>query len=89
MSSSLYLVFEYMEHDLAGLAATPSLKFSEPQVKCYMQQLLCGLDHCHNRGVLHRDIKGANLLLDNNGILKIADFGLATFFNIIPNKNNI
>jgi hypothetical protein len=32
MSSSLYLVFEYMEHDLAGLAATPSLKFSEPQV---------------------------------------------------------
>jgi serine/threonine protein kinase len=46
-----------------------------------MQQLLCGLDHCHNRGVLHQDIKGANLLLDNNGILKIADFGLATFFN--------
>ncbi|KAL6856911.1 hypothetical protein ACP4OV_018293 [Aristida adscensionis] len=84
MSSSLYLVFEYMEHDLAGLAATPGLKFSEPQVKCYMQQLLSGLDHCHNRGVLHRDIKGANLLLDNNGILKIADFGLATFFN--PNQ---
>ncbi|ONM39551.1 hypothetical protein ZEAMMB73_Zm00001d043979 [Zea mays] len=81
MSSSLYLVFEYMEHDLAGLPATPGLKFSEPQVKCYMQQLLCGLDHCHNRGVLHQDIKGANLLLDNNGILKIADFGLATFFN--------
>jgi len=49
-----------------------------------MRQLLSGLDHCHNRGVLHRDIKGANLLLDNNGILKIADFGLATFFN--PNQ---
>ncbi|KAL6659556.1 hypothetical protein ACP70R_003596 [Stipagrostis hirtigluma subsp. patula] len=84
MSSSLYLVFEYMEHDLAGLASTPGLKFTEPQIKCYMQQLLSGLDHCHNRGVLHRDIKGANLLLDNNGILKIADFGLATFFN--PNQ---
>ncbi|TVU43713.1 hypothetical protein EJB05_10201 [Eragrostis curvula] len=84
MSSSLYLVFEYMEHDLAGLAATPGIKFTEPQVKCYMQQLLSGLEHCHSRGVLHRDIKGANLLLDNNGILKIADFGLATFFN--PNQ---
>ncbi|XP_020111597.1 probable serine/threonine-protein kinase At1g54610 [Ananas comosus] len=81
MSNSLYLVFEYMEHDLAGLAATPGLKFTEPQVKCYMQQLLRGLDHCHSRGVLHRDIKGSNLLIDNNGNLRIADFGLATFFN--------
>lgn len=48
------------------------------QVKCYMHQLLSGLEHCHNRGVLHRDIKGSNLLIDNGGILKIADFGLAT-----------
>ncbi|KAL5982873.1 hypothetical protein ACLOJK_016951 [Asimina triloba] len=80
MSNSLYLVFEYMEHDLAGLAATPGLKFTEPQIKCYMQQLLRGLEHCHGRGVLHRDIKGSNLLINNDGILQIADFGLATFF---------
>lgn len=51
------------------------------QIKCYMQQLLSGLDHCHSRGVLHRDIKGSNLLIDNNGILKIADFGLANSFD--------
>ncbi|KAF8721042.1 hypothetical protein HU200_023455 [Digitaria exilis] len=81
MSCSLYLVFEYMEHDLAGLAASPDIKFTEPQVKCYMHQLLSGLEHCHDRGVLHRDIKGSNLLLDNNGMLKIADFGLASFFD--------
>ncbi|NP_001148044.1 Probable serine/threonine-protein kinase At1g54610 [Zea mays] len=81
MSCSLYLVFEYMEHDLAGLAASPEIKFTEPQVKCYMNQLLSGLEHCHDRGVLHRDIKGSNLLLDNNGMLKIADFGLASFFD--------
>ncbi|KAD3641997.1 hypothetical protein R6Q59_004616 [Mikania micrantha] len=79
-SCSLYLVFEYMEHDLTGLVTLPGIKFTEPQVKCYMKQLLNGLDHCHNRGVLHRDIKGSNLLIDNNGILKIADFGLANFF---------
>lgn len=81
MSCSLYLVFEYMEHDLSGLAATSGVKFTEPQVKCYMKQLLSGLEHCHNHGVLHRDIKGSNLLIDNEGILKIADFGLATFFD--------
>ncbi|KAI3805169.1 hypothetical protein L1987_27285 [Smallanthus sonchifolius] len=81
VSGNLYLVFEYMDHDLAGLAASPMVKFTEPQIKCYMQQLLCGLEHCHNRGVLHRDIKGSNLLIDNNGNLKIGDFGLATIFN--------
>jgi serine/threonine protein kinase len=51
------------------------------QVKCYMHQLLSGLEHCHNHGVLHRDIKGSNLLIDNGGILKIADFGLASTFD--------
>ncbi|CAL0328991.1 unnamed protein product [Lupinus luteus] len=79
MSHSLYLVFEYMEHDLTGLASNPAIKFSEPQ------QLLSGLDHCHSHGVLHRDIKGSNLLIDNNGVLKIADFGLASHFD--PNHN--
>ncbi|KAE9587375.1 hypothetical protein Lal_00004782 [Lupinus albus] len=81
MSCSLYLVFEYMEHDLAGLSAGQGVKFTEPQVKCFMKQLLSGLGHCHSRGVLHRDIKGSNLLIDNEGILKIADFGLSTFFD--------
>lgn len=85
MSCSLYLVFEYMEHDLAGLAACSGITFTEPQVKCYLRQLLSGLEHCHTRGVLHRDIKGSNLLLDNTGTLKIADFGLATFFR--PDQN--
>ncbi|MCO5609936.1 hypothetical protein L7F22_064171 [Adiantum nelumboides] len=55
------------------------------KVKCYHRQLILGLEHCHTRGVLHRDIKGSNLLLDNFGLLKIDDFGLATFFR--PDKN--
>ncbi|CAN7134504.1 unnamed protein product [Brassica rapa subsp. narinosa] len=80
VSGSMYLIFEYMEHDLAGLASTPGVKFSESQIKCYMKQLLHGLEHCHSRGVLHRDIKGSNLLLDHNNNLKIGDFGLANFY---------
>ncbi|EPS66642.1 hypothetical protein M569_08134, partial [Genlisea aurea] len=80
VSGSLYLVFEYMEHDFAGLLASPKVKFSEAQIKCLAKQLLCGLEHCHSRGVLHRDIKGSNLLVDSNGVLKIGDFGLANFY---------
>ncbi|KAL9681182.1 hypothetical protein QQ045_012963 [Rhodiola kirilowii] len=78
MSCSIYLVFEYMEHDLSGLIDCPEIKFSEAQSKCYMKQLLSGLEHCHMRGVMHRDIKGSNLLVNNEGALKIADFGLAS-----------
>ncbi|KAL6498419.1 hypothetical protein OROHE_026687 [Orobanche hederae] len=85
VSGSLYLIFEYMEHDLSGLLALPRIKFTEPQIKCYMQQMLSGLEHCHSRGVLHRDIKGSNLLVDDKGVLKIGDFGLATSFK--PNQN--
>ncbi|EOA39920.1 hypothetical protein CARUB_v10008607mg [Capsella rubella] len=81
LSGSLQLVFEYMEHDLSGLALRPGVKFTEPEIKCYMKQLLCGLEHCHSRGILHRDIKGSNLLINNDGVLKIGDFGLASFYH--------
>lgn len=62
------------------------LNYFRMQIKCYMQQILCGLEHCHSRGILHRDIKGANILVDSNGALKIADFGLATILN--PSKKH-
>ncbi|KAK6920926.1 Protein kinase domain [Dillenia turbinata] len=81
LSCSIYLVFEYMEHDLMGLLSCPDIRFSEGQIKCYMKQLLSALDHCHTKGVMHRDIKGSNLLVNNEGILKVADFGLANFCN--------
>jgi len=50
------------------------------QVRCYMQQLLSGLQHCHEKGILHRDIKGSNILIDKSGMLKIGDFGLSNYF---------
>ncbi|XVF60596.1 hypothetical protein PTKIN_Ptkin08bG0060900 [Pterospermum kingtungense] len=83
-SSTLYLVFEYMEHDLTGLSSSPDVQFSEAQVKCYMKQLLQGLENCHLRGIMHRDIKASNILVNNEGILKLGDFGLA---NILTSKN--
>ncbi|PWA55622.1 hypothetical protein CTI12_AA426370 [Artemisia annua] len=83
MSETLYLVFEYMDHDLATLSAKPDTEITVPQVKHYMHQLISGLKHCHDKQVLHRDIKGSDLLLDNNGVLKIADFGSASFVDLI------
>ncbi|KAH9717984.1 protein kinase domain-containing protein [Citrus sinensis] len=80
MQYSLYLVFDFMQSDLTKIICRPGQKLTEPQVKCYMQQLLSGLQHCHERGILHRDIKASNLLIDKSGMLKIADFGLSNFF---------
>ncbi|RDX74679.1 Protein IMPAIRED IN BABA-INDUCED STERILITY 1, partial [Mucuna pruriens] len=84
LSNSLYLVFEYMEHDLAGLVASPDIKFTDSQIKCYMRQLLSGMEHCHLRGIMHRDIKVSNILVNNEGVLKIGDFGLAN--TLSPNS---
>lgn len=83
----IYMVFEYMDHDLTGLADRPGMRFSVPQIKCYMRQLLTGLHYCHVNQVLHRDIKGSNLLIDNKGNLKLADFGLARSFSNDHNAN--
>lgn len=80
MHYSIYLVFDFMQSDLARIICRPDARLTEPQVKCYMHQLLSGLQHCHEKGILHRDIKGSNLLIDRNGMLKIADFGLANYY---------
>ncbi|MED6149437.1 hypothetical protein PIB30_062367 [Stylosanthes scabra] len=85
-SSSIYLVFEYMEHDLAGLVSRPDILFTDSQIKCYLRQILSGIEHCHIRGIMHRDIKVSNILLNNEGILKIGDFGLAN--TISPNNKH-
>jgi len=76
----MYMVTPYMDHDLSGLLDNPSVHFTEPQIKCYMLQLLEGLRYLHENHILHRDMKAANLLINNKGILQIADFGLARHY---------
>ena len=77
---SIYMVMEFADHDLCGLTDA-GIRFTEAQIKCYMKQLLEGLAYCHKNRILHRDIKGSNLLITNEGQLKLADFGLARPFD--------
>ena len=50
---------------------------TEMHVKSFMKQLLEGIHYLHTNKILHRDIKGANLLVTRDNVLKIADWGLA------------
>lgn len=54
----------------------------EKEIAKYIQQVLTGLEYLHQRGVVHRDIKAANILLTSEGIVKLADFGVSTKINI-------
>ncbi|XP_020107019.1 cyclin-dependent kinase G-2 [Ananas comosus] len=74
---SIFMVMEYMEHDLKGLMEAMKQPFSQSEVKCLMLQLLEGVKYLHDNWVLHRDLKTSNILLNNRGELKICDFGLA------------
>jgi serine/threonine-protein kinase BUR1 len=80
----MYMVTPYMDHDLSGLLENPSIQITEPQIKCYMLQLLEGVRYLHAMQILHRDMKAANLLINNKGILQIADFGLARLYRDPP-----
>lgn len=79
---SMYLVMQYCEQDLASLVDNMKQPFNEPQVKCIMLQLLQGLNYLHEHYIVHRDLKVANLLMTDEGCLKIADFGLARTFEV-------
>ncbi|XP_051894325.1 cyclin-dependent kinase 12, partial [Pristis pectinata] len=78
---AFYLVFEYMDHDLMGLLESGLVHFTEDHIKSFMRQLMDGLDYCHKKNFLHRDIKCSNILLNNSGQIKLADFGLARLYN--------
>eukprot|EP01080_Neovahlkampfia_damariscottae_P001294 gene1294-11378_t len=80
---NLFLAFEYLDMDLKSYLRKLLFKKSSMDkqlIKSYMYQLLQGVCYCHSQRIIHRDLKPANLLINKDGILKIADFGLSRIF---------
>ncbi|KAI8827769.1 Pkinase-domain-containing protein, partial [Chytriomyces cf. hyalinus JEL632] len=81
-SCFVHLVLEYMDHDLTGVFNNSVLQWEQKHVKCLTKQMFEGLSYLHKKGIIHRDMKGSNLLLNKDGVLKLADFGLARYMTI-------
>lgn len=79
----LYMVFEYCDVDLKGVMdIVPNFNEAHDLIKHYLYQILMGISYCHQRRILHRDLKPQNLLICwQNHSIKVADFGLARAFS--------
>jgi len=80
--SKLYLVFEYLLMDLKKYMDTVKGPIDPSLVRSYTYQICSGIEYCHARRIIHRDMKPQNLLIDSNGLIKLADFGLGRAFGI-------
>ncbi|KAI8920840.1 kinase-like domain-containing protein [Powellomyces hirtus] len=78
--SGIFIVMEFVEHDLKALMETMSTPFLQSEIKTLMQQLLSAVACLHQNWIVHRDLKTSNLLMNNKGEMKVADFGLARRF---------
>ncbi|KAL0085468.1 kinase-like domain-containing protein [Phycomyces blakesleeanus] len=76
-SGKVYMFLEYVPGGSISACLRNNGKFDEPLVRNFTRQILEALEYLHSKDILHRDIKGANILIDNNGVCKIADFGLS------------
>jgi len=84
--SNISLVYDFMDTDLEEIIRDrESIVLTQANIKAYMIMILTGCEYLHANWILHRDMKPNNLLIDERGILKIGDFGLAKFYGS-PNR---
>ncbi|OBA23694.1 Pkinase-domain-containing protein [Metschnikowia bicuspidata var. bicuspidata NRRL YB-4993] len=84
-NKSIYMVFEFFEHDLLQIIHShshPDIKLiPERTVKSLIWQVLNGVTFLHKNWIFHRDLKPANIMVSSDGVVKIGDLGLARKFN--------
>ncbi|KAI0386144.1 kinase-like protein [Hypomontagnella monticulosa] len=81
---NVFLVLEFLEHDLMSVLEDMPEPFLASEIKTLLLQLASGVAYLHDHWILHRDLKTSNLLLNNRGQLKIADFGMARYVGDPP-----
>jgi serine/threonine protein kinase len=80
-NEGIFIVMEYLEGGELYEFILGKQRFSEDEARKYFQQLIHALGYCHSHGVVHRDVKPENILLDDQNNIKLGDFGLSTYFN--------
>nr|ACT98268.1 cdk2-like protein [Schmidtea mediterranea] len=81
-----FLIFEYCEYDLLKLLKDRNVRLTFANIKSIMEQSLRGLNHLHEKGFMHRDIKLENILINKHGVIKLADFGMADLMKRFQNQ---
>ncbi|KAJ5281671.1 hypothetical protein N7478_007043 [Penicillium angulare] len=82
----VFLVMDFLEHDLKALLDEMREPFLPSEIKTLLLQVVGGLDFLHAQWIMHRDLKTSNLLMNNRGEVKIADFGMARYYGDPPPK---
>ncbi|KAL9933988.1 hypothetical protein V8E36_007070 [Tilletia maclaganii] len=78
--SHVYIVMEFVQHDLKTLLSSMRTPFLQSEIKTLMLQILSAVSMLHSQWIMHRDLKTSNVLMNNSGRVKLADFGLARLF---------
>ena len=84
--TSVFLVMDFLEHDLKTLQEDMLEPFLPSEIKTLLLQLTSAVEYLHGNWILHRDLKTSNILMNNRGQIKIADFGMARYYGDPPPK---
>ena len=85
-TNSVFLVMDFLEHDLKTLQEDMLEPFLPSEIKTLLMQLTSAVEYLHGNWIVHRDLKTSNLLMNNRGQMKVADFGMARYYGDPPPK---
>ncbi|KAI9699535.1 MAG: hypothetical protein M1820_007166 [Bogoriella megaspora] len=84
MLTDVFMVMDFLEHDLKTLQEDMAEPFATSEIKTIMLQLTSAVSYLHSHWILHRDLKTSNILMNNRGEIKLADFGMARYTGSPP-----